>query len=322
MTRRFINELSDGESIDDIFLIADKQIRANRNASLYLLVEMRDKTGVLSARMWNVTEQSVSNISAGDFARARGKVQSYQGTLQVILTGIAPVAADGLDLADFVPRPRQEASKYRERVIQILSSLKDEPLRLLMSCFLDDPEIMDKFCLAPAGTKTHHAYQGGLLEHVATMLEIGVLIGPLYPDMNNDVLLAGIFLHDLGKIRELSFECGFGYTSEGQLLGHMMLGVEMLTEKIRQAEQRMGMSFPSETQLRLKHLILSHHGSYEFGSSKLPMTPEAIALHHIDNLDAKVHEFTRDIQNDPNPSSDWTPFSARLDRKLYKGFRG
>jgi len=322
MARRFINELVDGDSIDEIFLIADKQIRANRNASLYLLVEMRDRTGALSARMWNVTEQSVASVGAGEFARARGKVQSYQGTLQVILTGIAPVSAEGLDLAEFVPQPRQETSAYRSRLVEILSSLKDEPLRILMNCFLEDPEIMDRFCVAPAGTKTHHAYQGGLLEHVTTMLEIGLRIAPLYPEMNHEVLLVGIFLHDLGKIRELSFDCGFSYTSEGQLLGHMMLGVEMLSEKIRQVEERMGISFPIETQLRLKHLILSHHGSYEFGSSKLPMTPEAIALHHIDNLDAKIHEFTRDIQNDPNPSSDWTPFSARLDRKLYKGFRG
>lgn len=130
----------------------------------------------------------------------------------------------------------------------------------------------------------------------------------------------GIFLHDLGKVRELSYDCGLGYTSEGQLLGHMSIAVEMLTEKIRECEARMGEPFSQETVLRLKHMILSHHGSYEFGSMKLPMTPEAIALHHIDNLDAKLHEFTRDIQNDPNSGSDWTRHT-RLDRKLYKGLR-
>ncbi|MFO1020167.1 MAG: HD domain-containing protein [Planctomycetales bacterium] len=284
-------------------------------------MELRDRTGSLGARMWNITEQSVANVTAGEFAHARGKVQLFQGGLQVILTHIVPVSPEGLDLTEFLPQPKQDAAKYMTRLQEILLSLDDPAIRMLMQCFIDDRELMEKFSLAPAGTKTHHAYQGGLLEHVTTMLEIGTRIGPLYPDLKLDVLLAGIFLHDLGKVRELSYDCGFGYTSEGQLLGHMMIGVEMLAEKIRDYEVRMEQPFPTETMLRLKHIIISHHGSYEFGSMKLPMTPEAIALHHIDNLDAKLHEFMRDIQNDPNPGSDWTPFSTRLDRKLYKGAR-
>src|SRR5690606_38236185 len=141
----------------------------------------------------------------------------------------------------------------------------------------------------------------------------------LYPKVNFDLVLAGIFLHDIGKIREMTCDAGFVYTDEGQLLGHLVIGIEMLDEKIRESEKLSGELFPSETALRLKHMILSHHGTYEFGSPRLPMTPEAIALHHLDNLDAKLHEFTRTIAADPNSQSHWTPFIPRIDRKLFKG---
>jgi 3'-5' exoribonuclease len=190
-----------------------------------------------------------------------------------------------------------------------------------MDCFLIDEALLAAFTTAPAGMKAHHAYQGGLLEHVVNMLEIANRIADLLAGVDRDLLLAGIFLHDLGKIRELNFVNGCTYTDEGQLLGHLVIAVEMLSEKIAEVENLMGEPFPRESALRLKHLILAHHGNYEFGSPKLPMTPEAIAVHHIDNLDAKVHEFSRDIADDPNQQASFTPFNARLDRKLFKGVR-
>src|SRR5262249_40519252 len=148
---------------------------------------------------------------------------------------------------------------------------------------------------------------GGLIEHVVNMLEVADKILVFYPDVDKDLLRMGIFLHDVGKVRELSFDRTFGYTDEGQLIGHLVIGVEMVNEKVKAAEQLTGEEFPDELLLRLKHLILSHHGTYEFGSPKLPMTPEAIALHHLDNLDAKVHMFAREIKDDRNQSSAWTP---------------
>jgi 3'-5' exoribonuclease len=207
------------------------------------------------------------------------------------------------------------------RLREHLQSIGDPHLRTLMDCFLIDEPLLAAFTAAPAGMKAHHAYQGGLVEHVVNMLEIGSRIADLLAGVDRDLLLAGIFLHDLGKIRELNFASGCTYTDEGQMIGHLVIAVEMLTEKIAQAEKLMGEPFPPETALRLKHLILAHHGSYEFGSPKLPMTPEAVAVHYIDNLDAKVHEFSRDIADDPNLQASFTPFNARLDRKLFKGVR-
>lgn len=320
--RRFVNQFADGDTIDDVFLLTEKQLRANRNANLYLFVDLRDKTGVISGRMWNATEESVANLNTGEFVQVKGKIQLYQGALQMIVTHIYPTPTNGLDIADFLPRSNRDLARLRARLHEILLSVEEPSLRALLECFLIDETLMNAFCLAPAGIKAHHAYQGGLLEHVVTMLEIAQRLAGLYPDLNLDLLLAGVFLHDIGKTRELSYDDGFAYTDEGQLLGHLIIAVEMLSEKVRQTVELTREPFPVELELRLKHLIVSHHGHYQFGSPKLPMTPEAIALHHIDNLDAKIHEFTRDIQDDPNPLSHWTPFNARLDRKLFKGAAG
>ncbi len=321
MPRRFLSELSDGETVEETFLLTEKQLRANRNADLYLLANLRDKTGAISGLMWNVTEDSVGHIDAGDFVKVRGKVQLYQGALQMILTHIQSVDAATCDPADFHPESDVNIERLLERLSELLLSIEDPPLRSLMECFLNDEELMQQVAQAPAGVKAHHAYHGGLLEHVVNILEVGNRIAEFYPQVSRDLLMAGIFLHDLGKVREMGYDSSFVYTDEGQLLGHMNIGVEMVAEKIRQLVESTGQPFPQETELRLKHMILSHHGQYEFGSPKLPMTPEAIALHHLDNLDAKIHEFARGIEEDPNPNSHWTPYSQRLSRKLFKGER-
>lgn len=319
MVRRFLSDFRDGDVVEDIFLLADKQLRANRNANLYLLTSLRDRTGIMSGLMWNVAEDSVGHINAGDYVRVKGKVQLYQGALQIIVTQINSVPPEGLDPADFHPESSQDVREMLARTREILLGIEEPSIRTLMECFLVDDALVDAFCRAPAGIKAHHAYHGGLLEHVVNILETALRISDLYPTVDINLLLAGIFLHDLGKIREMSYETNFSYTDEGQLLGHMMIAVELLTEKIAAVEKMTGEAFPQEIAFRLKHMILSHHGSYEYGSSKLPMTPEAIALHHLDNLDAKVHEFSRSIADDPNPEANWTPFSPRLDRKLFKG---
>ena len=320
MAHRCINQLVDGEALEEIFLLGDKQLRANRNAALYLMAELRDKTGTITARMWNVTEESTAQIKPGDYVRVRGKVQLYLGTLQMIITQIHAVSPEGLDPNDFIRQTGRDLVKLENRLVEILAGIESEELRVLMDCFLDDRPLRELFRTVPAGTKAHHAYKGGLLEHVVNMLETALRISDLYPTVNLDLLLCGIFLHDLGKTRELT-EAGAAYTDEGQLLGHLVIAVEMLNEKLQLAAGRLGRPVTTEASLRLKHLIVSHHGAYEFGSPKLPMTPEAIALHYLDNLDAKVHEFSRDIDDDPNPQSSWTPFNARLDRKLFKGLR-
>jgi 3'-5' exoribonuclease len=319
MARRFVRQLADGDTIEEVFLVADKQLRANRNGNLYLQLDLRDRTGALSARLWNAGEHLFRSFDAGDFLQVKGKVQLFQGALQMILSHLERVAPEKVDLTDFLPHTEQDVSKLFERLRGVLLKLSNPHLRALSECFLMDDALVRDFCKAPAGVRNHHAYIGGLLEHVVTLLDGAERILPLYPEIDRDLLLSGIFLHDIGKVRELCCDRAFGYTDEGQLVGHLVIGVEMLNEKAARVPDLTGEPFPHELLLRLKHMILSHHGTYEFGSPRLPMTPEAIALHHLDNFDAKVHSFTRDIREDRNQTSAWTPYNPAMQRRLYKG---
>src|ERR1700722_17994667 len=306
MPRRYVNQLSDGESVEEIFLLADKQLRANRNANLYLLAHLRDRTGMINGLMWNMTEAQVAPLNPGAFVKVKGKVQLYQGAMQMILAHIQPIPPEGIDPSDFHATTSGNVEQMLVRLKQLLSVIEEPSLRVLMEQFLADEALMRDFVQAPAGIKAHHAYHGGLLEHVLNILETAQRIEDLYPKVDFNLLRVGIFLHDIGKIREMSYATAFAYTDEGQLLGHLAIAIEMLEAKIGEVVQLTGRPFPKELTLRLKHMILSHHGTYEFGSPRLPMTPEAIALHHLDNPD-------------PNSGSNWTPYSPRLDRKLFKG---
>jgi 3'-5' exoribonuclease len=319
MSRRYVQQMADGDTIEEIYLATDKQLRANRNGNLYLQLELRDRTGSVSARLWNAGESLFRSFDSGDFLLVKGKVQLFQGALQMILSHVERVPEQRVDLGDFLPHTEQDVSKLYERLRSVLMKLSNPHLRALAECFFMDQEFVQAFCRVPAGIRNHHAYLGGLLEHVVTLLDAADRIAPVYPDLDRDLLAMGIFLHDIGKVRELTYDRAFAYTDEGQLIGHLIIGVEMLNDKVRHVSDLTGEAFPTELLLRLKHMILSHHGSYEFGSPKLPMTPEAIALVHLDNLDAKVHSFTRDIREDKNQASAWTPFNQSLQRRLFKG---
>ncbi|MBY0523828.1 MAG: HD domain-containing protein [Gemmataceae bacterium] len=319
MSRRFVEQLTDGESTEEIYLVTDKQLRANRNGNLYLQLELRDRTGAMSARLWNVGENIFRTFEVGDFLFIKGKVQLFQGALQMILSHLDRVDSARVALGDFLPHTPHDINKLTERLRGTLLKLNNPHLRALAECFLIDDELMAGYSQAPAGVRNHHAYLGGLLEHVVTLLDAAERVMPLYPNVDRDVLLMGIFLHDIGKVRELSYAKAFAYTDEGQLIGHIVMGVEMLNEKVAKVPDLTSEPFPTELLLRLKHMIVSHHGSYEFGAPKLPMTPEAIALHYLDNLDAKIHSFTRDIRDDRNASSAWTPYNQSLQRRLFKG---
>jgi 3'-5' exoribonuclease len=319
MTRRYVNQLASNDSIDEVFLVADKQLRANRQGNLYLHLELRDRTGTVGARLWNANEALAGRFDPGDYLHARGKVQVFQGALQIILSNIEVVDPARVDPLEFLPRSAADSGRLLARLRELLRGMGNPHLRALIDCFLIDDEFVRKFTSAPAGIKNHHAYQAGLLEHVVTMLDVASRIADLYPELDRDLLLAGIFLHDVGKIDELSYDRAFGYTDEGQLVGHLVMGVCLLREKARRAQDLTGEPFPHELRLRLEHMIVSHHGTHEFGSPKLPMTPEAIALHYLDNLDAKIHTFTREIRDDPARESSWTPFNQNLGRRLFKG---
>lgn len=319
MARKYVEQLQDGENVEETFLLTDRQLRANRNGDSYFLGQLRDRTGQISGLLWNVSPSTLSHINVGDYVRVKGKVQLFQGNLQIILTRIEPTTGEEIQSEDFLPQSSSDVEGQFERLQQILLGIEDTDLRTLMQTFLSDAEITEGLKAAPAGIRLHHAYNGGLLDHIVNLLETALRIADLYPNVDINLLLAGIFLHDLGKVRELSYDTSFQYTDEGQLIGHLVIGVEMLTEMIQRTEQTTGQTFPAEKTLRLKHLIVSHHGTYEFGSPKLPMTPEAIALHHLDNLDAKTNEFQSLIESDPNATSSWTPYQPNMQRKLFKG---
>jgi 3'-5' exoribonuclease len=322
MSRRFVSQLGHQETVNEVFRAVEKQLRPNRNGNLYLQVELADRTGTISARMWNASDAIYRAFSNGDYVRVEGSTQLFQGAMQLIATRITRVDPAEVQEDEFSPLPAVAVDQLAIRLGEILREITDPSLRNLAECLLMDDELMAKFTRAPAGIKNHHAYQGGLLQHVVSLMEIILRIAPCYPQIDRDLLLMGAMLHDMGKVAELSYERELAYTDEGQLIGHLVMAVSMLEEKVRETEKLTGEPFPVEVVLRLKHMIVSHHGEYEYGSPKLPMTLEALALYYLDNLDAKIFSFQQQLRDDPNVGSAWTHFNPNLGRKLFKGNHG
>jgi 3'-5' exoribonuclease len=319
MGRRYVNELREQETINQVFRAAEKQLRPNRNGNLYLQMELSDRTGAVGARMWNASESLYRSFDNGDYVLIEGNTQLFQGAKQLIVTRLTKVEPSEVEEDDFTPVAAVDVDKLVVRLGEILRGITNPHLRSLAECFLMDEEFMRKLSRAPAGIKLHHAYLGGLLEHVVSLMEVVARIAPCYPQLDRDLLLMGVLLHDASKVDELSYDREFAYSDEGQLIGHVVMAVSLLEGKVREAERLSGEPIPRETVLRLKHLIVSHHGEYDYGSPKLPMTVEAVALFCLDNLDAKIAAFTQQLRDDPNVDSPWTNFNPNLGRKLFKG---
>jgi len=317
-SRRFVSQLAHNETISQVFLASDKQLRPNRNGNLYLQVDLADRSGTLNARMWNASDSDYRAFDNGDYVHVEGATQLFQGNMQLIAIRIRRARPDEVDESDYVTLQSEDVDHMRERLVEILRGIKLAPLARLVKAFLADADLMAKFCRAPAGMKNHHAYQGGLLEHVLSLMELVLVVAPRYPQLSKDKLLMGAFLHDLAKIDELAYERDISYTDQGQLLGHMVLGVTMLDDRVHKIVSQDGQPFPERLLLELKHLIISHHGQYDYGSSKLPMTLEAITLHLLDNLDAKLASFTQLMTDCPNTDSNWTQYFTQIGRKLFK----
>jgi len=319
--RRYINQLGERENIDQVFLVADKQLRANRNGNLYLQLRLTDKTGSLTGMLWNASDSTFNSVATGNYLRVAGTTQIYNGQLQMIVTRIEPTDPRQIDEQDFVTVSNEEIDRLARRLTELLRGVKNVHLRNLAECFLADEEFMAKFTTAPAGIKNHHAYRGGLLAHVVSLMEVCRVVAPLYPELDGDLLLLGAFLHDAGKIDELVYERELGYSDAGQLIGHVVMVIGTVEDKVAESERLSAEKFPPELLLRLKHLIVSHHGEYEFGSPKLPMTLEAIALHLLDNLDAKLYSVAQIMKEDAGGDSSWTSYNPALGRKFFKGGR-
>jgi 3'-5' exoribonuclease len=322
--RRYVCQLGHNEQISQVFLASEKQLRPNRNGNLYLQLQLSDRSGAIAARLWNASENDYRAFENGDFVKVEGNTQLFQGNMQLIASTIRRARPDEVDEVDFRVLRTDEIDRMATRLAEILRTITSPELRNLVECFLMDAEFMAKFSAAPAGMKNHHAYQGGLLEHVVSLMELVLAVAPRYPRLDQDKLLVGALLHDAAKVDELSYDREIAYTDEGQLLGHMVMAMTMIDDKVREAERLSGEHFPKQLVTEIKHMVISHHGEYEYGSPKLPMTLEAVALHHLDNLDAKMASFTQLMIDCPNVESNWTQYHTNLGRKLYKGsgFRG
>ncbi len=318
MTRRFINELGENEALDQVFRVQSKRLRSNRNGNLYLQMDLADKTGAVNAMLWNANQQLNDSFESGDYLQVKGKTQFFSGSMQIIVSELEPVDAKTIDTADYFPLTSQKVDELLEKLRQILSGLSNPSLCQLAEAYLLDAQLVEKIQRAPAAMKNHHAYHGGLLEHIVSLLELVTRVAPHYDELDQDLLLMGAFLHDLAKVDELVYDTELGYSDEGELVGHLVMGVVTLEEKARQAAEPSGEPFPPVLLLRLKHMIVSHHGRLDYGSPKVPMTPEAIALHFLDDLDAKLQAFRQATAMDAGSNPGWTNYVPALGRKLYR----
>ncbi|TWT39156.1 3'-5' exoribonuclease YhaM family protein [Blastopirellula retiformator] len=319
MSRREIASLGENETIDEVYLVSSKQLRPNRQGNLYLQMQISDKSGQVNGMMWNANDHVYRKFEDGDYVRVQGTSQFYNGAMQIIVTSLDRVDPKDVDESHFVQLGGAEIDRLRGELAGMLRAMKNPHLRNLAECFLIDEEFMQRFCRAPAGVKNHHAYHGGLLEHVVNLMKVTQAIVPFYPQVDADLLLIGAFTHDLGKIDELSYDKGLSYSDEGQLIGHLVMGVSLIDQKAAEAEKLGGEAIPQELVLRVKHMVVSHHGKLEFGSPKVPMTLEALALNYLDTLDAHVISYGQLMKEDVNTDSPWTIYHSSIGRKLYKG---
>ncbi len=319
MDRIFVNQLQPGLNIEDqVFRVAAKDLRTTNQGSLYIHAVLADRTGQLAARMWQATQSLFDGIPEGGFIRVKGRTENYKGNLQFIIEGIRPVDVKDVNVEDFLPRTPKDVEQMWGRLLEILRSVKNEHLLALIAQFVRDEAFVRSFKRAPAATQNHHAYLGGLLEHTLSLLEVALVVLPKYPDLSADLVLTGIFMHDMGKTAELAYDTNFNYTDDGQLIGHLVQAAIWVDRRAEAAARQTGKPFPPDLKAVLQHIVLSHHGEYEFGSPKLPAVPEAFFIHHLDNIDAKMNTLFREIRESRDDQSDWTQFIRSLDTRVYK----
>jgi 3'-5' exoribonuclease len=308
----WINEIKADDQVQGQYLVKTKRMGSTKRGDPFLIITLADRTGEIEARLWDRVEDLAPLFKEGDILDVEGSAGSYRNQLQLTLSGLKPVKEWG-DGSIFLEATKKDVAKMVSSLREISRAIKNSRIRALVESFLSDRQFMQLFKRAPAAKNFHHNYLGGLLEHTLSVCEMTRLVIQHYPELDGDLLLAGAFLHDVGKVKELHWDRRIDYTDEGRLVGHLMLGVTMVDGKLANLRD-----FPEEVALRLKHLILSHHGEYEFGSPKRPKFLEAFALHLIDDLDAKMNGLSRFIEKDKQEGT-WTDFNRLFDRYFLKG---
>lgn len=321
MRQRYLADLRAGDVVDDVFVVTNAQFAASSNGKHYIKAFISDRTAQVTARLWNATRERFHAMPDNAFARVRGRVENYQNNLQLIIEDFGRPVPGSFEVADLMPATARDVDEMCQRVFKILGSITHPDTRAIIQAFLDDEDLMNNFARAPAASSFHHAFVGGLLEHTLNLLEIADRLIPLYPHLSRDLCLAGVFLHDLGKTWELSYEAAFSYTDAGQLVGHIVKGAMMIEDKARVASTNLGRPIPRELVDMLQHIVLSHHEKLEHGSPKPPSTPEAVFVALVDNLDAKV-SMALAATRGPGPAGEagnWTEFLKPFGYRMYRG---
>jgi len=319
MRRVYLRDCAAGDFVEDVFCVSGKQFSAASNGTHFIKALVSDRSIQVNARMWKATRDIFNSLPDSGFIRLRGKLENYQNNLQLIIEQCWPAKDGSYDLADLLPHTEKNISQMCGKLCEILGSIQNRHLSALVQAYLDDEKLMENLCRAPAAQSFHHAFIGGLLEHTLNAVEVADAMVKFYPGLNRDLVISGIFLHDIAKTWELSYDSAFGYTDGGQLVGHIVKSAMWVDEKRKVAEEMLGEPIPQPLIDVLHHIILSHHGVPEFGAVKVPATPEAIAVHHIENMDAKLMTAlaaTRGARAEGE--GNWTEYLKSFGGRLYR----
>jgi 3'-5' exoribonuclease len=312
MKTPYIAELSPGTRLQTTFLVQSKERKTASTGKPYLDLELRDASGVIRAKVWDC-DRLEPDFEVEDFVLVQGHVEAYKGTPQIVVNAIRRLADEEIDPRDYFPRSSRDPEEMHAQLVSRLERMPEGPLRSLLLAVVQDPEIAPKLKLAPAAVSFHHAYLGGLLEHILSLIQLGDQVSDHYGSLRRDLILAGLVLHDLGKIEELNYWRSFRYTTRGQLVGHIALTLGIVHEKLRAIPD-----FPDALRDQIEHIILSHHGKAEFGSPREPMFPEALVIHYLDDLDSKLESMRAQYAADKDRPGDWTARNPALKRELLK----
>lgn len=304
----------DNDTVTSYFALSSLSVREKKQGGQYLALALTDKTGTMEARMWDEIVDALASCSEGCYVKVQGQISKYQGKFQITLQKMRNAAESEIDPADYLPATLFNIDEMWAELRGYVSQFANPELKRLVFAFLDDESIASSYRTAPAAKRLHHAWLGGLLEHVVTLVRVCLATAPFYPEVNPDLLVTGAILHDIGKIRELHWKNSFGYTLEGQLIGHINIAQGMLLEKVKELAP-----FPEKLRVLVEHMILSHHGKYEFGSPKLPMTAEALLLNVLDDLEAKMQVLRNEFaaaEASGKSAGEMTEWVRSMDRPL------
>ncbi len=312
MEKIFIRDFAPNQTVSTTFLVKSKELRNKKTGGQFASITLSDRTGDIVSQWWDNFEDTIDTFDRDDIVFARGLVTVYRNHLQLSLHRVRPCQEHEFDLADYFPATKYDVDEMFAELMAIIGEFKNPHLRQLLQNIFADENTARKFKKAPAAKTMHHPYLGGLLEHSLSLVKLCRKVGGHYQGIDIDLLQTGAVLHDFGKIDELSYERGFGYTNDGQMIGHLVMETMMVAEQIKQVAD-----FPDDLRRHLLHMLLAHHGKLEYGSPKLPSTPEALMLAYLDDLDSKVEAMQRLIA-EPNIEGDWTRISPMFERPIYR----